>query len=77
MSEQPSRSVGFLVLERLTGTVLVLVLLSLGWMIGVGYLPEQASHPSTEVEVLIVLGLLVAALVLVSVVALLHTRSDS
>jgi hypothetical protein len=61
-------------LERVTAAVLVLVLLVLGWMIAAANWPERFSWASTEVEVIAVLGLLSAALALVSVVALLHTR---
>jgi hypothetical protein len=69
------RPIWFKLLERLTGTVLVLVLLSLGWMIAVVAFPEAASRYSTEIEVFVVLGLLTAALGLVSLVALVHTRT--
>jgi hypothetical protein len=54
--------------------VLVLVLAALGWMVGAAYSTPWPRLPSLEVEVLLVLGLLASALVLVSVVALLHTR---
>ena len=62
-------------LERLTATLLVVVLLSLGWMVWVVYQPAWGSWASTETEVVAVLVLLAAALGLVSVVALLHTRA--
>jgi hypothetical protein len=52
----------------------VLVLGALAWMILVVYYPEGGRVLPVEIEVLIVLGLLIAALALVSVVALLHTR---
>ncbi len=65
---------GFPALEGITATVLTLVLASLVWMIAAANWPEQFAWASTEVEVVAVIGLLTAALVLVSVVALLHTR---
>ncbi len=61
-------------LELITAAVLLLVLASLGWMVIAAYWPGQASFTSSELEVITVLGLLAAALVLVSLVALLHTR---
>jgi hypothetical protein len=61
-------------LERLTAAVLLLVVLALGWIILAAYQPGWARWAAVEVEVALVLGLLTAALVLVSVVALLHTR---
>jgi hypothetical protein len=65
----------FPLLEKITAVVLVLVVLSLGWMVMVANAPSLARLPSAEMEVLIVLALLLAALILVSLVALLHTRS--
>ena len=70
----PAARRGFPVLEGLTATVLVLVLGALVWMIAAATWPASLAWASTEVEVVAVLGLLAAALVLVSVVALLHTR---
>jgi hypothetical protein len=61
-------------LERLTAAVLLLVVLALGWIILVAYQPTWARLAAVEAELLVVLGLLTAGLVLVSVVALLHTR---
>jgi hypothetical protein len=43
-------------------------------MVIVSYWPEVGRLASVQLEVIVMLGLLVAALVLVSVVALLHTR---
>jgi hypothetical protein len=62
-------------LEGITAAVLVAVVLSLGWMVLAAYQPEWVSWGSTEVQVIAVSALLLAALVLVSIVALLHTRS--
>lgn len=68
----PGRAV--VLLERVTAALLVLVLIALGWIIAAATWPASLAWASTEVEVVAVIGLLVAALVLVSVVALLHTR---
>jgi hypothetical protein len=61
-------------LERLTGVVLLAVLTALSWMIFVSYAPEALRLATVEAEVWLVLGLLTAALLLVSVVALWHTH---
>jgi hypothetical protein len=61
-------------LERITAVVLVLVLGSLGWMIVAAYWPELASSVGMEAQITVILALLGAALVLVSVLALLRTR---
>jgi hypothetical protein len=62
-------------LERVTAAVLVAVLLAVVWMVVVA---DQSLPwlrlPTVEAEVVVVVGLLTLALVLVSVVALLHTR---
>jgi hypothetical protein len=63
-------------LERLTAVVLLLVIASVVWMVCVAFQPDWLRLPSVEMEVVVVLGLLTAALVLVSVVALLHTRQS-
>ncbi len=63
-----------LLLERITAIVLFLVLVALGWMIVAANLPTWGNLLPIEVEVIAVLVLLTAALLLVSVVALLHTR---
>ena len=62
-------------LERLTAAVLLLVLAALGWMVLAAWRPGWANSIALEVQVWVVLALLGAALVLVSVTALLHTRS--
>jgi hypothetical protein len=62
-------------LERLTAIVLLAVVAALGWMILAAYWPGQFRLPSAQMEIVIILGLLLAALLLVSVVALLHTRT--
>ena len=63
-------------LEQLTGVVLGLVALALGWMLVVSYWPERLRLASGETtEVVVVITLLSVALGLVSLVALIHTRS--
>jgi ethanolamine permease len=61
--------------EGVTAAVLVLVLAALAWMVLAAYRPETFGLASVEVEVVAVLALLGVALVLVSAVALGHTRS--
>ncbi len=61
-------------LERMTALVLLLVLAAVAWMVCVANGVEWLRLASEEMEAVLVLGLLTAALVLVSVVALLHTR---
>ena len=63
-----------LVLEWLTAGVLILVLASLGWMMVAAYLPAWGRWLPVEAEVYLVLVLLAVALILVSALALLHTR---
>jgi hypothetical protein len=62
-------------LERLTAAVLVCVLVSLGWMALAACQPGLSAAVALPVQVVVVVALLVAALALVSTVALLHTRS--
>jgi hypothetical protein len=75
-TDSPRRPDGLLmaVLERVAAGLLLLILAALGWMTLVSYNPEWGRLGSLELEVVLVVGLLLAALVLVSVVALLHTR---
>jgi hypothetical protein len=61
-------------LERLAAAVLLLVVVALAWMILVAYRPDLLRLASLKVEVLAILGLLTAALLLVSAVALRNTR---
>jgi hypothetical protein len=62
-------------LERLTAAALVGVLLSVVWMVAVASAPlEWLRLPSIEAEVVVVIALLTLAVLLVSVVALIHTR---
>jgi len=63
-----------LALEQIGSAVLLLVVLSLAWIILTAHAPALLRLTSLEIEVGIVLGVLVAALALVSAVALLHTR---
>jgi hypothetical protein len=62
-------------LERLTAAVLLAVVAALGWIVLRASLPELPSLGSEQFEVLLLLALLTAALGLVTLVALLHTRS--
>ncbi|HKI38223.1 MAG TPA: hypothetical protein VKA46_40590 [Gemmataceae bacterium] len=62
-------------LERATAAVLLLVLLALGWMALAAWTPEWDWQVSLDVQVGLVLALLTTALILVSIVALLHTHS--
>jgi hypothetical protein len=72
----PRPANGWLVwLERLTAVLLLAVLASLGWMVLAAYVGGWAEWPGQQVQVLFLGGLLLAALLLVSVVALWHTRS--
>ncbi len=61
-------------LERAATGLLMLVLAALGWMIIASYLPQWARLENLELEVFLIVALLVVTLLLVSVVALLHTR---
>jgi drug/metabolite transporter (DMT)-like permease len=61
-------------LERVTAAVLLAVVAALGWVLVVAYQPDWLRLPRPEVEIIIILVLLGAALLLVSIVALLHTR---
>lgn len=63
-------------LEKVTSTILVMVLLGLGWMVVVAWQPDVARLGSVELEAIIVIILLTGALATVSVLALLQTRSD-
>jgi len=72
-TDEPSAA-GAGLLERVTGVVLVLVLLSLAAMTLAASRPDWADGVALEVQVGVVLVLLTAALVLVSAVALRQTR---
>jgi hypothetical protein len=74
-SKAPTR--GSALLQRITALVLWAVLFSLAWMVYAAYRPESLRWFSVEMEVIIMLALLLTALILVSVVALLHTRSPN
>ena len=64
----------FRVLEQVTAGVLLLVLGALAWMIIDAYWPTASGFAVSEATVIGLIVLLLAALGLVSVVALLHTR---
>jgi hypothetical protein len=72
--EPRTLSTAGLLLERTAAGLLLIVLAALGWMISASYIPEWGRLESLELEVLLIVGLLLATLLLVSVVALLHTR---
>ena len=63
-------------LELVASGVLLLVILSLGWIMLAAWQPKWLwlRLPSLQLEVVLVLSLFTAALVLVSVVALRQTR---
>ena len=61
-------------LELVASGVLLLVIVSLGWIMLAAYQPNWLRLPTLELEVVVVLSLFSAALVLVSVVALRQTR---
>lgn len=61
-------------LEAVASGVLLLVIVSLGWIMLVAHQPTCLRLPTLELEVVLILGLLTAALLLVSVVALWQTR---
>jgi hypothetical protein len=61
-------------LEWLAAAVLLLVAVALAWMTLVAYRPDWLRLGSVKIEVLALLGLLTAALLLVSAVALRNTR---
>jgi hypothetical protein len=62
-------------LEVVTAGLLLVVLAAVGWLVLAAYAPAWAAWPGQEVQVLVLAGLLLAALLLVSAVALCHTRS--
>jgi hypothetical protein len=70
----PAHSAAGRLLERATAGLLLLVLGALGWMIIASYKPDWGRLESLELEVVLIVGLLLATLLLVSIVALLHTR---
>jgi hypothetical protein len=73
-SQPAEMSTTYRLLERAAACVLVLVVAALGWIIVAASIPEWGRLASLEVEVIFIISLLLAALLLVSVVALLHTR---
>jgi RsiW-degrading membrane proteinase PrsW (M82 family) len=62
------------ILEKSTAAVLIAVIAALAWMVLRAVFAEQLQVMPEPAEVLIVLALLTTSLLLVSVVALLHTR---
>ena len=74
ISNPKSQHPSYRLLELTASAVLSMVLAAVCWMIAVAYYPEWGRMASVEVEVIGIVVLLVAALGLVSVVALLQTR---
>jgi ABC-type multidrug transport system permease subunit len=70
----PAPHPSYRLLEYVASGVLRAVLAAICWMIAVAYFPEWGRMVSVELEVIAIVALLVAALGLVSLVALLHTR---
>ena len=62
-------------LEPITALVLILVIGALGWIVAAACQPGWGDGISLETQIVIAVGLLATALGLVSVVALLQTRS--
>ena len=62
-------------LEIVTTLALVAVGAALGWMIVASAAPEAVGWASMEAGVIVIVALLAAALILVSLAALLQTRS--
>lgn len=77
MSDEPAGKPRYPVLEGITAVILVLVLLSLGWMALGAWQPGWTAWVSEEVQVCAAVALLTAALGMVSLVALLHTRDGT
>jgi hypothetical protein len=76
-AERPvSRVPRYRLLEQLTATVLLAVVAGLGWIILAAYVPDWPRLAWANGEVIIFLMLLAVALVLVSIVALLHTADE-
>jgi ethanolamine permease len=63
-------------LDALTAISLLSVLGAVGWMVLGAWLPAWLWQPAFDVEILVIVILLACALILVSVVALLHTARD-
>jgi hypothetical protein len=76
-SPRASSSRLYQLFEQLASAVLLLVLAALAWIILAASSPDWGRLASVELEVIGIVSLLVAALILVSIVALLHTRQSS
>lgn len=61
-------------IERVTAVVLIAVVAALGWLTAAAVVPQLGQTHPAPWQVIAILALLVASLVLVSLVALLHTR---
>jgi hypothetical protein len=75
MNDGKGPGAGVRLLEGLAAAVLVAVLLALAYVVAAAYQPTWAGWATTEAQVVVMLALLTAALLLVSAVALLHTRA--
>lgn len=62
------------ILEHVTAGILLMVVGALLWMILAAYRPTTGSIPVPDWQIIGVTILLLAALALISIVALLHTR---
>src|SRR5579871_2545561 len=62
-------------LERGTAIALCAVMLALAWMVAAAYQPDRFRILTAETETILLLALLLAAVLLVSAIALRHTRS--
>jgi membrane protein YdbS with pleckstrin-like domain len=63
-------------LEQITAVVLVLVLAALVWIVAAAAEPGWAEWATTDLQAILVVVLLTAALGLVSALALLHTAES-
>lgn len=73
-SERSTSPRGISLVERLTALVLMAVVAALGWVTVAAFIPQSVDVAAEPWQVVALLALLFAALGLVSLVALLHTR---
>jgi hypothetical protein len=64
----------FYFLEVIAAGVLLATMAALAWILIASYWPDRLRLASLEAEVIVVVALFVAALLLVSLISLLHTR---
>jgi hypothetical protein len=77
MSQAPGGKGRYPLLEGVTAVLLVLVMLSLGWMVLAAWQPGWWAWVPEGAQVWGAVALLTAALGMVSLVALLHTRDET